>query len=335
MPDVTDTVSDLCLRLAAVELAHRHAAQPSRCPDGALPLPESTDAHGDHGDPGTAGASCATRVAPVPPAPLPPGSGAVSEMSGPGGSGVAGAKVSVPPVMLVRYRTGVTGQTARTVHLVSMPDKRMAGVVATLCGALLDLDEIETGCGQGMPCTMCLLHQVSATTAAGQAPVSSPEATGAELSGAVGYQAWGWPVTQHHHQLRLSLRGDVSAIAIPIPLSTEVTQLLNTRYCAPAVLAHPYAPDHHIVLTGQRYAVGLPWPPSVHHVTGALLLPPTITPRGPITWTQPPCQDSLRLSREIDVFGALRTVLSNTAPGEDPPPANTGPLQSWFAGHAG
>ncbi|MFN2478787.1 MAG: hypothetical protein ABR615_06395, partial [Pseudonocardiaceae bacterium] len=56
-----------------------------------------------------------------------------------------------------------------------------------------------------------------------------------------------------------------------------------------------------------------PWPPSVHEVTGALTLPPTMTSQGPITWIQPPCQDSLRLSREIDVFGALRTALS--APG--------------------
>jgi hypothetical protein len=32
---------------------------------------------------------------------------------------------------------------------------------------------------------------------------------------------------------------------------------------------------------------------------------------GPITWIQPPSKDSLRLSREIDVFGALRTVLTS------------------------
>jgi len=158
------------------------------------------------------------------------------------GAGVAGAEVSVPPVVLVRYRAGVTSQTAPTVHLVPMPDEPMAGAVATLCGALLDLDEIETDCGQDMPCTMCLLHQVSATTAAGQAPVSSPEATGAELSGAVASQASGWPVTRRNEQIRLSLRGDVSAIAIPLLLSTDVTQLLSTRYCALAVLPTPTPP---------------------------------------------------------------------------------------------
>jgi hypothetical protein len=37
-----------------------------------------------------------------------------------------------------------------------------------------------------------------------------------------------------------------------------------------------------------------------------------MTPRGPITWVQPPRQDSLHLSREIDVFGALRTVLGDS-----------------------
>jgi hypothetical protein len=37
-----------------------------------------------------------------------------------------------------------------------------------------------------------------------------------------------------------------------------------------------------------------------------------MTPRGPITWTQTPRQDSLHLSREIDVFGALRTVLGDS-----------------------
>jgi hypothetical protein len=58
----------------------------------------------------------------------------------------------------------------------------------------------------------------------------------------------------------------------------------------------------------------------VHQLTGTLMLPPTTTPRGPITWRQPPHPDSIRLSREIDVFGALRTVVSNSPPGEDPSP---------------
>ncbi|HEX8933545.1 MAG TPA: hypothetical protein VF788_05015, partial [Pseudonocardiaceae bacterium] len=96
---------------------------------------------------------------------------------------------------------------------------------------------------------------------------------------------------------------------IPIPLSVEVTQVLTARHCAPAVLAHPYAPEHHMVLTGEKFGAALPWPSGVYELSGSVMLPPTITIGGPITWVQPPSKDSLRLSREIDVFGALRTVI--------------------------
>lgn len=123
------------------------------------------------------------------------------------------------------------------------------------------------------------------------------------------YDLWGWPVTRHDDVVQLSMDGDASAIAIPIPLSIEVTRILIARHCAPAVMAHPYASEHHMVLTGERFGALLPWPPGVYQVTCSLMLPPTKTPCGPITWVQPPSEDSLRLSREIDVFGALRTAL--------------------------
>lgn len=58
----------------------------------------------------------------------------------------------------------------------------------------------------------------------------------------------------------------------------------------------------------------LPWPHQVHRVTGVLLLPPTVTPRGPIIWIESPQKDSLRLCREIDLFGALRTALNYSRP---------------------
>jgi hypothetical protein len=90
-------------------------------------------------------------------------------------------------------------------------------------------------------------------------------------------------VTQHHDQTQLSLDCDASAIAILIVHSTEMTELLAARYCAPAVLAHPYAPQRRFVLTGERFGAPLPWPPSVHQVTGTLMLPPTMTPCRPIT----------------------------------------------------
>ncbi|MGH3769670.1 MAG: hypothetical protein ACRDS0_28110 [Pseudonocardiaceae bacterium] len=118
----------------------------------------------------------------------------------------------------------------------------------------------------------------------------------------------------HGDRVGLKLDPDVSALAIPAPLCVEVTQILIRRRCAPAVLLHPYAPEHRIVIVGERYGMALPWPAQVHKVTGILILPPTITPRGPITWAHPARADSLSACREIDLFGALRTVLSDPSP---------------------
>jgi hypothetical protein len=220
---------------------------------------------------------------------------------------------AVQSVMLVRYRPGVAGQTAREVHLVPMLDARVADTVGTLCGALLSLEEIEAlSPGQGMSCMMCALHQVNATAPVVESPAGSPDSEGTGLINGAVYQAWDWPVIQHRDQIRLSLDSDVSAIEVPILLSAEVTQILTERHCAPAVLAHPYAPQRHLILVGERFGVALPWPPSVQQVIGAVMLPPTMTPRGPITWVQPPRQDSLHLSREIDVFSALHTVLGDS-----------------------
>ena len=145
---------------------------------------------------------------------------------------------------------------------------------------------------------------------AGQSLVADVDGEAGCTSGLT-YRAWGWPVTQHRDLIHLRLDCAASAIAIPIPLSAEVTQVLTDRHCAPAVLAHPYAPEHHMVLTGERFGATLPWPSGVYQVTSAVMLPPTMTICGPITWVWPPSKDSLRLSREIDVFGALRTVLSH------------------------
>lgn len=237
-----------------------------------------------------------------------------------GESGAGAAVMADRSVMLVRYRAGVTGQTARTVHLVSLRDRCAAGMVDTLCGSLMSLDSVEAvPLGAGMPCNECVIHHVSALAPAAvrqPSPVDSPDGPdsgGADHVDSAAYEAWGWPVTERCDQIRLSLECEASAIAIPISLSAELTQILTARRCAPAVLAHPDSPEHHIVLVGERYEGMLPWPPSVHEVTGALTLPPTMTSQGPITWIQPPCPDSLRLSREIDVFGALRAAL--TAPG--------------------
>jgi len=129
------------------------------------------------------------------------------------------------------------------------------------------------------------------------------------LAATTGYRAWGWPVTLRRDQISLNLDGDTVALIIPAPLATEVTTILTQRRCPVPVLAHPYAPEHRILLVAERFGVALPWPPGVHQIIGTLLLPPTVTPRGPITWAQLPDLDALRLSREIDVLAALRTVL--------------------------
>ncbi|MGH4009973.1 MAG: hypothetical protein ACRDTH_17780 [Pseudonocardiaceae bacterium] len=230
--------------------------------------------------------------------------------NGHGGPGAEAAIAAARPVVLVRYRPGVTGQTARIVHLVYLPTDGQAGAVGALCGALLSLHHIETVTpGQDMPCRLCVVNHVTSTASTGEPPGVNPN--GADTAGGGTSREWGWPVTCHRDQTRLSLHHDVSALAIPIPLCTTVTEILTQRRCAPPVLAHPYTPDHRIVLTGQRYDVTLPWPHQVHRVAGVLLLPPTMTPRGPITWIRPPERNSLRLCREIDLFGALRTALKD------------------------
>ena len=205
------------------------------------------------------------------------------------------------------------GQTTQVVHLASLPDRHMAGMVGTLCGAVLSLDDIDTVTpSPGMPCTLCLLYHVTATAPGVVVPVDSPDSDDAELINEATYQAWDWPVTHHRDQLWLRLGCDISALAIPIPLSTEVIELLTARHCDPAVLAHPDTPEHHVILTGEKFSTPLPWPPGVHHITDTLTLPPTTTPHGPITWIRPPHPDSLHLSREIDVFAALRATLSDS-----------------------
>ncbi len=245
----------------------------------------------------------------------------MNAINGHGGPCASTAVTAARPVVLVRHRPDVTGETARIVHVVPLPTDGQARAVSALCGVLLRLHNIETVTpGQGMPCGLCVVNHVTRTAPTGEPPAANPDGadTARLATGGAALQEWGWPVTLHRDQVRLSLHREVSALTIPIPLCTKVTEILTRRRCAPPVLAHPYTPEHRIVLTGERYEVMLPWPYQVHRVTGVLLLPPTVTPRGPITWVRPPEEDSLRLCREIDLFGALRTAL-NDLPGDPPP----------------
>ncbi len=236
-------------------------------------------------------------------------------MSTANGHGTEGHAVvgGARPVVLLRYRGGVVRQTARTVHLVPLPLGNETGVA--LCGALLCPDQMEMVTpGQGVPCSPCLIGQVR--TEVPPAPATNPLADagiGQRAPQVADYQRWGWPVTQHRNEIWLTLEPDNVALIIPVPLAAHVTAILHQRRCPPPVLAHPDAPEHQIMLAGQPYDVGLHWPSGVHRPSGILPLPPTPTPRGPITWVHPPQPDALQLCREIDVFSALRTAL------RDPP----------------
>ncbi|MGH3883986.1 MAG: hypothetical protein ACRDRY_10030 [Pseudonocardiaceae bacterium] len=194
---------------------------------------------------------------------------------GHGASAVAAAR----PVVLIRYRPGRTGETARAVHLVPLPVGGETGAASALCGALL------------------------------------------RPAAAASYQGWGWPVTLRRDQIWLALDHDVVALVVPALLAVDVAAILSTRRCSPLVLAHPYAPEHRVLLAGERYGVALPWPLGVCRITGNVLLPPTLTARGPVTWVHPPRPDALRLSREIDLIAALRTAASNPSPSAGGQPA--------------
>lgn len=229
--------------------------------------------------------------------------------------------VDTRPVVLLRYRSDVVGQSARSVHLAPLPTGAV-GEIRAFCGALLPLHHVETlPPDQGMPCTGCLLSpRLPGGTAACRTedpvtalrPQHDTDLPPRVL--ATRYQAWGWPVTLRGNHVCLSLGQDTVAVVIPVPLAVEVTAVLRQRRCPPPVLAHPYSPQHQVLLAGERYGVELPWPPGVHRVTDTLLLPPTVTARGPITWVHPPEPDALRLCREVDVVAALRATLRTSGP---------------------
>jgi hypothetical protein len=80
------------------------------------------------------------------------------------------------PVVLVRYRPGVTGETARVVHVVTLPTDAHAGAVGAVCGAALLLEDIETVTpGVGMPCTVWVITHVAGASPAGELPVGGPD----------------------------------------------------------------------------------------------------------------------------------------------------------------
>jgi hypothetical protein len=66
----------------------------------------------------------------------------VSGTNGHGRPGAEAAVAATRPIMLVRYRPGVTGETARTVHIVPVPTNGQADAASAVCGAVLILTDI-------------------------------------------------------------------------------------------------------------------------------------------------------------------------------------------------
>lgn len=89
--------------------------------------------------------------------------------------GAGAAVTEARPMVLVRYRPGVTGQTTRIVHLVPLPTDGQAGAVSALCGARLSRHDIETVIpGQGMPCRGCIVSHITTTASTGKPPRPIP-----------------------------------------------------------------------------------------------------------------------------------------------------------------
>lgn len=249
----------------------------------------------------------------------------VSNAGGPArGAGTGSGRAMV----LVRQLPTTDPVKGGDAHLLPLPLRSADGrreVLSALCGACLHIARIETvRPGHGLWCTYCFVAHVTGSPAVARAAASPPDATlvgvtGTEvdsyagrLAAGVAYQRLGWPVDLRRHEVSLDLELAVDAVALIIPtvLATAVADLLVRRRCPPPVLAHPAMPAHRVIVAGERFPVPLDWPAGVYRTTGTLLLPPTVTDRGPICWVRPPQPHALRLCREVDVVAALRAALS-------------------------
>ncbi|MGH3869425.1 MAG: hypothetical protein ACRDQ4_25630 [Pseudonocardiaceae bacterium] len=197
------------------------------------------------------------------------------------------------PMVLLRYRPGITGEVTRTVHFVPLPSPDQARDAGTaLCGVVLRPELVERVTpGQGMPCAPCIISHLATSPPPPPAAVPLGEGISGEtdpLVAAVRYRAWGWPVTLRGHQLWLTPRPGTVALAIPVPLAAWVTGILTQRRCPPLALIHPGTPEHWVILGSRRPDMALPWPRYVRQSADPLPLPPTTTTRGPVTWAHPP-----------------------------------------------
>lgn len=217
-------------------------------------------------------------------------------------------------VVLASDHAAAAGDDARVVHLLALPfegeGEGEGGAASAMCGQQIPADRIETTVPEkvGCWCQTCLIVH---TTGDPPAPAAT-SATSAEgrASAVTDYRKLGWPLLLHDEGVYLALQSlDAVALVLPALLSTEVTDILVRRRCAPAVLVHPQLPAHRVILASDPYSVPLGWPTGVHRIDDALMLPPTLTARGPALWVRPPEPTAPRLCREFDVFAALHTAL--------------------------
>jgi hypothetical protein len=226
-------------------------------------------------------------------------------------------------VVLAHYRPDAAEQTDRTVHLIPLPVGRRGRAASALCGRRISADHIETASpDEGGWCEMCFVVHVTGDPPAPDTTTTS-SVTG-RASAVATYRELGWPLLLHGDDVSLALQPlGVVALVLPVLLGTEVTEILIRRHCSPAVLAHPQLPAHRVILAGDPDAVPLGWPTGVHRVSDTLLLPPSVTARGPVFWVRPPEPNALRLCREFDVFAALHTALRHQTPVRSAAPTHT------------
>lgn len=212
--------------------------------------------------------------------------------------------VNASPVVAVRFRRGMYGETSRVVHLVALPVCAEAGAVSALCGAMLASDQIETvELGRGMPCMICVLCR---------SRTLQPTADHC-LEGVAEFRRLGWPVSTLDDRVLLTLGSAASALELPVDLAEQTQAILAARHCPAAVLMHADTPEQRIFIAGEPYGTPLPWPATVQVVSGTLPLPPCMTPQGEVTWHYLPNNHILRMCREIDIFAAVRTAWRDEA----------------------
>jgi hypothetical protein len=195
------------------------------------------------------------------------------------GTGDLGSATDGRPVVLVRYRPGITTNAGRTVHLLLMSVSSEKSSATALCGGIHRRAHLRDN-----PCRGQARRGGRQLPAVGLAGHREPQSGAAEPGARHGS-------TDHPNPDRD--RGDGDPHRSPLPPSGAGTPL------------RPRAPG---AAAGEPYPVALSWPAEVHRVTATLLLPPSVTSRGPLRWVRPPHENSLRLCREIDVLTAVRSA---------------------------